>query len=238
MGKTLAKIWKNRWMARSIFSSIYFNFHYLPFKQAIRLPIMLYKPHFKSLKGKIIIDAPVKFGMIRLGLQSVSIYPNTGIVYENHGGTIVFKGKAFITNDTAITIGEGAILECGHQFMLNASSKIICYHKIVFGKYCRIAWENIIMDTDLHTVTRADGTNSKGYGPIIIGDNCWIGTRTMILKNTQLPPYTTVQAQTLLNRKYDIAPKCVIGSSAEVVIKATDTYRDMKNDKIRYHQTQ
>ena len=39
-----------------IFQTIYFNFHYLPFKQAIFLPIILYKPQFVSTKGKIIID--------------------------------------------------------------------------------------------------------------------------------------------------------------------------------------
>lgn len=32
-------------MLRSIFSTIYFNLYYLPFKQAIKLPILLYKPH-------------------------------------------------------------------------------------------------------------------------------------------------------------------------------------------------
>ena len=30
--------------------SIWFNFHYLPFSQAMKLPILLYKPHFKALK--------------------------------------------------------------------------------------------------------------------------------------------------------------------------------------------
>lgn len=40
-----------------IFQTIYFNFHHLPLKQAIFLPIILYKPQFVSTKGKIIIDS-------------------------------------------------------------------------------------------------------------------------------------------------------------------------------------
>lgn len=51
----LKRLWCERWVLRSLPSSIYFNFHYLPFKQAMRLPIWLYKPHFLALKGKIII---------------------------------------------------------------------------------------------------------------------------------------------------------------------------------------
>lgn len=40
-----------------IFQTIYFNFHHLPLKQAIFLPIILYKPQLVSTKGKIIIDS-------------------------------------------------------------------------------------------------------------------------------------------------------------------------------------
>ena len=38
---------------RFIVPNIYFNFHYLPFRQACRMPILFYKPHFGILKGKI-----------------------------------------------------------------------------------------------------------------------------------------------------------------------------------------
>ena len=56
----IKKIWENRWMFRSIASSIYFNFHYLPIKQAIKLPIILYKPKLLSCKGKIIIKPQIR----------------------------------------------------------------------------------------------------------------------------------------------------------------------------------
>lgn len=38
----LKNLWNKRWMLRSILYSLYFNFHYLPLKQAIKLPIILY----------------------------------------------------------------------------------------------------------------------------------------------------------------------------------------------------
>ena len=48
--------------------TIYFNFHYLPFGQAIKLPIILRKPRFVRLKGKVSIENDnVRFGMIVLG---------------------------------------------------------------------------------------------------------------------------------------------------------------------------
>lgn len=84
------KILSNRWILRSILKTIWFNFHYLPFRQAIKLPILLYKPKFLVCKGRIKIDGPVHFGMITLGCYRVSIYPNTGFTYENWGGGNTF----------------------------------------------------------------------------------------------------------------------------------------------------
>ena len=38
---------------RSLIPSMYFNFHYLPFRQAVKLPVLLYKPHLQKLGGGI-----------------------------------------------------------------------------------------------------------------------------------------------------------------------------------------
>lgn len=76
-GSILKQIWKEKWIFRFLIQSIFFNFHYLPFRQAIKLPILLYKPKFISLKGRVIISAShVKTGMIILGKLNVPIYRN------------------------------------------------------------------------------------------------------------------------------------------------------------------
>lgn len=53
MMNILTKLWNNRRILRSILPSVYFNFHYLPFSQAIRLPILLYKPRLLKMKGNV-----------------------------------------------------------------------------------------------------------------------------------------------------------------------------------------
>ncbi len=80
---------------RYILPTLYFNFHYLPFRQAARLSIVLYKPHLLACKGKIRLepeDGHIHHGMIRLGFLNSSIYPNNGITWENKGGTVIFRG--------------------------------------------------------------------------------------------------------------------------------------------------
>ncbi len=77
--KILRKLWDYRWALRFLPQSLYFNLHYLPFNQAIKLPILLYKPHLLKMKGKIILSGRITTGMVRLGKFSVSLYPNNGL---------------------------------------------------------------------------------------------------------------------------------------------------------------
>ena len=76
-------MWQNRWILRSMPYTLYFNFHYLPFKQAIKLPILLYKPKLLKCKGRIRIEGEVKIGMIQLGKYNVYLYPNTVIIFPS-----------------------------------------------------------------------------------------------------------------------------------------------------------
>ena len=234
MIKKILNLWNYRWILRSLAQSFFFNFHYLPFKQAIKLPILLYKPHFISLKGKIIISSPsIKTGMIKLGIRTVPIYPNSGIIFENNGGVIEFKGSCAIGNNSAISIGEKAKLEIGHKFSASSTLKIISLHHIIFGEKVRVGWECTFMDTDFHAMKKINGGHTKGYAPIIIGNNNWFGTKCLTLKRTETPDYCTVSATTLLNSKYHYPPYTVIGGSPVKDI-AHGVYRDIDDDTINF----
>lgn len=52
--------------------TIYFNFKYLSVKDAIKLPILVSNRVFlENVGGKILIDGPVKFRMIKIGFQNL-----------------------------------------------------------------------------------------------------------------------------------------------------------------------
>lgn len=51
--KLLRKIKHGGWVLRYIIPTIYFNFHYLPFRQAILLPIWLRNPKLLKCEGSI-----------------------------------------------------------------------------------------------------------------------------------------------------------------------------------------
>lgn len=59
---------------------IRFNFHYLPFHQAIYLPIFIYSPHLHVMKGTVKIETNrVRTGMIKVR-KTMDVYePAFGI---------------------------------------------------------------------------------------------------------------------------------------------------------------
>ena len=88
--------------------------------------------------------------MIKLGFPTVSLYPNTGITIENHGGTIIFHGICSIGNNSYISISQKGIVEFGDNFCASTTLRLTSYDKIVFRNCVRCGWDTLIMDTDFH----------------------------------------------------------------------------------------
>ena len=225
----LNRILKINWLY-----SLYFNFHYLPFKQAIKLPIVLFKPKLLKCQGEVIIENEiVKPGMIQLGEFLVSLYPNKGIVWQNHGGKIIFKGNCIIGNSSALSIGEKGYLKLGNNFRATSNFKLTSYNHIQFGENVLIAWDVIIMDTSFHRLKDKKGNFiNKGYAPIYIGKNNWITTKCMILSGTKTPDYCTIGAGSFLNKDYSNLPTHILLAGNPLEVKVKDVWIDLEDHDI------
>lgn len=187
------------------------------------------------MKGNVKIgEGKIKFGMVRLGFPTVSLYPNTGIVYENHGGTIVFNGLCSIGNNSAISIGTKAIVEFGDRFAASTTLRLTSYNHITFGDKVCFGWDTLVMDTDFHKLTKLSGGYSHGHAPVIIGSNNWFGNGCRIMKRTSTPDYCVVQGGTILSGPVSAPSYSVIGNDSHVVVKATGIWRNVDDDVIEY----
>ncbi len=195
-------------------TSIYFNFHYLPFKQAIRFPILVKKSHVYEAKGKIIIEAPIKFGMIKLGFFGGHMYPNNGIHWTQYGGTIIFKGSCMISNNSYIVQGKESTIIFGDDFLATASLKVISFKHIEFGKHTRAGWEAMFMDTNFHPIYDMKKEKfKKAYGPIIIGDYNWFGAQCKVMHSVTTPERCIFGMGSVLNRGGEYESYCLHGGS-------------------------
>ena len=217
----------------SLPATIYFNFKHFPFKQAIKLPVLLWLPRLSG-KGKYKIEGPVRPGMIRLGSPIISLFRDQGINLENRGN-IIFKGSATIGGGSGISVGEKGTLIFGNKFSNLMGAKIICYHSVVFDNTVRLGWRTMVMDTDFHRMKSIEtGEYTKGYGPIHIGEEVWVGTDCKILKNSNIPSRCTVATGSIVNKKIECPSYSLIYSGGGLKIKHTGFYRDVLDDTISY----
>ena len=172
--------------------------------------------------------------MIRLGFYSVSIYPNSGIMYENHGGTITFHGRCSIGNNAFISIGSKAKVDIGDKVGSSSSLKLVSYDNVTIGERVRFGWNCLLMDTDFHKLTKTKGGYSKGHAPIVIGSNNWFGNGCRIMKRTSTPDYCIVQGGTTLSDPVEAPPYSVVGTDAKLVVKATGLWCNVDDDVIEY----
>lgn len=225
----------NKCFLRNILQTIYFNFRILPFKQAVYLPIALYKPTFKHLSGKVILtQEKIKPLMYKWGYNRVGIYPNNGIII-NIEGTIEIRGDVNnIGNNSAVSVGSNAHLSFLGNFDATAGLKIVCFNKIIYNPNVLVGWDCLFMDTDFHKLRRENGTYTKGYGAIEIGENNWFTCKCTILKGTKTPNHCTVAAQSVLNREYNFKENCIIGTRKQVEVLADDISLDFSNNSVCY----
>ncbi|MCM1313292.1 MAG: hypothetical protein NC252_10400 [Roseburia sp.] len=172
--------------------------------------------------------------MVRLGFPTVSIYPNSGIMIENHGGAIVFKGSCRIGNGSYISIGKKGCVEFGDRFSASTSLRLISYDNICFEDRVRLGWDIMVMDTDFHKLTKLSGGYSRGHAPVHIGSDNWFGNGCRIMKRTQTPNHCVVASGTTLSGKVSVPEYSVIGYNSEVVVKATGVWRNIDDDMIDY----
>ena len=172
--------------------------------------------------------------MVRLGFDTVCLYPSTGIMFDSCG-SIVFKGNCCIGNNSFISIGSHGKIVFDENFSATTSLKIACYNNIGFGKNVSVGWNCLFIDTDFHSMKFTSGQKTIGYGKIVIGNNNWIGNNCVILKNTETPDYITIAAGTLLSSScLNIPEKSIIANERPIKIIGSGVWRDRNDDIINY----
>lgn len=212
--------------------TLYLNFKFLKFREAIHLPIYVYG----SLKvvnstGSIKINSKIKPGLIKLGYNSDCFSASKGSALLNLSGEIIFNG--YFLSSVDYTLDVQGTLNIGNCCTLGNSSKIRCWKSIVLGDFSRIALECQVFDTNFHYVKNIEtGEVKNNNTPIKIGKFCWIGNRTSIMKGTILPDYTIVGGNSLVNKDFSHSPDfpMIAGSPAKLISNGFARIYDMDKE--------
>lgn len=199
---------KAKRLARFIYClpwSIIFNFYYLPFKQAVKLPILFQSiPTFIHLGGKVRIarGTPIKTGLIRLGVRFEPISSQTSFRWQNRG-EVIFSGKCMLADHFYFCVFEGGVVKLGEDVRFNCHCSIMSKLSITIGNHSYFGWNTQLIDTDFHHVydTIAKKVFPKNL-PIVVGDNVWVANNCQIVKGARLPNRTLVMANSYVKSKF------------------------------------
>ncbi|MFZ2285532.1 MAG: acyltransferase [Bacteroidales bacterium] len=186
----------------SIVKTLRFNFHYLKFRDASKVPLIISRHVLiNNLKGRILLKGPLHSGSVKIGFRGVPVFDRfkSRTVWNVGGGTVIFEGKAEIGQ--GCRIGSGGVLTFGDNFQITAETTIICEDKITFGKDVLCSWQCQIMDTDYHQVI-TDGTARSKTEPVTIGDHVWIGSRVIINKGSEIADNSIIAAGSTVTGKF------------------------------------
>lgn len=138
-----------------------------------------------------------------------------------HKGGVLVAGNCEFYSGVRLEVGEKGRLEIGNGTYLNRNTLIVCEKRVDIGKNCRIAWDVIIMDSDLHP------THSKPMidKSVFIGDEVWIGCRSIILKGVKIGEGAIIAAGSVVTK--NIPPYTMWGGAPAKLIN------DVKTSKIK-----
>ena len=169
-------------------------------------------------------------------MKSILRVIRTVIVKCIHMRTITIKGFVNLCHDTKIKITEngkvyfgenlttfnnvhlsavGGKLEIGDNVFFNRNCIVVCREGIKIGDGCVCGPNVCIYDHDHQFGYEGIGSDYK-TSQVSIGDNCWIGANSVILRGTHIGDHSVIGAGTVV--KGDIPPHSIVYSSRELVI--------------------
>lgn len=118
----------------------------------------------------------------------------------------------------------GGIIEIGKDCGISGST-IYSYASIRIGNYTRIGANCKIIDNDFHPIEleyrhKALNEEYARRAPIVIGDDCFIGMNSIILKGTTLGNNVIVGAGSVVHGSFP--DNCIIAGNPAKIIKMLD----------------
>ena len=189
-------------MILSIPRSIWFNFRYLPWKDARHLPILIsWNTKVLHMKrGRIAFEGDMQRFMVKIGFGWAEKMDARRTRLSLDDGIVTFHGRATLSAGTLLA--NSGDMYIGDNVYTNINATIWAENKIHIGDDVLMGWNVFIRDHDGHHVY-VDGKEKEDTAPIHIGDHTWLCSETTILKGAGIGNGSILGYGSLLTKQYD-----------------------------------
>lgn len=156
----------------------------------------------------------------------------------------IWIGKLLLSEGGRLILGERNVLDAGYNFeskkgvitigdrnFINKNVKIACFQSITIGSDCLIADSVQLYDHDHRIDDPERLIREQGYevSPVRVGNNVWIGARSIILKGVTIGDGTVIAAGSVVTR--DIPAGVIAGGVPAKVIKIRKLVTELSDEK-------
>ena len=118
-------------------------------------------------------------------------------------------------------IGENSSIESASVRISNSNSQII------IGENCMISCNVTIWNTDGHPIFSQETGNIINFAKTLeIGNHCWIGGHSTILKNTKIAPNSIIGWGAVVRGKFEEEGSIIVGNPA--IVKSTNKTKPIR----------
>lgn len=126
------------------------------------------------------------------------------------GDNVVFR------SNVSLRLNQNAVVQIGDNVFFNNSCSINCLNNISIGSNCQFGEDVKFYDHNHNYRDKSRLINEQGYsiGSIVVGNNCWIGSNVVILKDVEIGDnvvigagciiYKSIPANTVVVNKQDL----------------------------------
>lgn len=201
------------------FYSFLFCLRYLPFCQAIHIPVLIH-PSVKIdniPRGSISFFGKIKHSMLIFGFDGTKGQSNCqSLISIAEGGRFLVGDTVSMAKGTRLIVGNNGTIKIGSHFWCNGDSYFCCTSSITIGDDNMYGWNISFNTSDGHHVYE-NGVEKPMEGNITIGNHVWIASHCIIGKNTIVADGSLVSQHSLLSKAYNTSNSLIGGIPAKIL---------------------
>ena len=210
----------------NVYKTLLINFVYLPFKDALKLPIWVRgKCKIAHLgKGKIKITGKIKTGMFGIGNSDPvrSFFEKSFLDIQ---GILEVESGVVLRRGIRLSIAPYAVVRLDRNVLVSDNSTIISWDSIHIQSNTILGNNLLMMDTDFHYIMNRESYSVRdNHASIVIGENNWIGAWCVVKKGTQTPKGVIIAGP------YSMIDKNCVGKIPEYCMLAGSPVKFVKGD--------
>lgn len=140
--------------------------------------------------------------------------------FQSVSGAIKISKNTIIGKGNRISAGGSGKILIGRNVLIDDSTYIMAHQRIEIGKNVKIAAFCFICDFNHKYGDRKLAIAEQGYEtkPVVIGDNVWIGTHSIILPGVTIGRGSVIGAGSIVTRNVP-ANSIAVGNPAKIIKK-------------------